>query len=138
MKQVTDALLVRLAAFEATLREWRKYLDAMPPLPTSVEPTLTPVQAILEGQQKFAAIRIPALAIYAIPKSLGLPFENNPAARNASDAAQVAFDGAQVEAFRKAVPSARIVVLPHANHFVFRSNEADVLREIHAFLDSHR
>ena len=55
MKQVTDALLVRLAAFEATLREWRKYLDAMPPLPTSVEPTLTPVQAILEGDGEKAA-----------------------------------------------------------------------------------
>jgi non-heme chloroperoxidase len=31
------------------------------------------------------------------------------------------------------MPSAR-VRLPHADHFVFLSNEADVLREMNAFL----
>jgi hypothetical protein len=34
------------------------------------------------------------------------------------------------------VPSARVVRLPHANHYVFRSNEADVLREMNAFFAS--
>jgi len=28
-----------------------------------------------------------------------------------------------------------VVTIPHANHYVFRSNEADVLREIRAFID---
>ena len=32
------------------------------------------------------------------------------------------------------MPSARLVRLPHANHYVFRLNEADVLREMNAFL----
>jgi non-heme chloroperoxidase len=32
------------------------------------------------------------------------------------------------------VPSARVVRLPNANHFVFLSNEADVLREMNAFI----
>jgi hypothetical protein len=32
------------------------------------------------------------------------------------------------------MPTARVVVLQGADHYVFRSNEADVLREIHAFL----
>lgn len=136
LKQVADELLVRLPAFEATLREWRKYLEAMPPLPQSVEPVETPAQAVLEGQQRFAAIRVPALAIYAIPKNLGRIYENDPVARRAADAAQVAFDGAQAAAFAAAVPSARVIVLPHASHFVFRSNEADVLREMNAFLAS--
>jgi pimeloyl-ACP methyl ester carboxylesterase len=40
----------------------------------------------------------------------------------------------QVNAFAAGIPSARIVRLPHAHHFVFRSNEADVLREMNAFL----
>ena len=31
-------------------------------------------------------------------------------------------------------PSAHVVVLAHANHYVFRSNEADVLREMNSFL----
>jgi len=29
----------------------------------------------------------------------------------------------------------RLVRLPHADHFVFRSNQADVLREMNSFMD---
>jgi non-heme chloroperoxidase len=32
------------------------------------------------------------------------------------------------------VPSARVVRVPHANHYVFLSNEAEVLQEMRAFL----
>jgi hypothetical protein len=32
------------------------------------------------------------------------------------------------------VGSARVVGLPHASHVIYRSNEADVLREINAFV----
>jgi non-heme chloroperoxidase len=35
---------------------------------------------------------------------------------------------------RCCLPSARVVRLPGANHYVFLSNEADVLREMRAFL----
>jgi len=40
----------------------------------------------------------------------------------------------QAQAIRNALPSARVVKLPRAHHYVFLSNEADVLREMHAFL----
>lgn len=33
------------------------------------------------------------------------------------------------------VPQARVVRIPRANHFAFRSNEADVLREMRSFID---
>ena len=39
-------------------------------------------------------------------------------------------------AFQAGVPSARVVRLPNANHYVFNSNEADVLREMNAFIGS--
>jgi hypothetical protein len=42
----------------------------------------------------------------------------------------------QVNAFENGVPSARVVRLAHAGHDVFLSNEADVLREMHAFLQT--
>jgi non-heme chloroperoxidase len=41
----------------------------------------------------------------------------------------------QITAFRNGVPDARVVVLPRANHYVFLSNEADVLREMKAFIE---
>ena len=37
--------------------------------------------------------------------------------------------------FEAGVPSAKVVRIPHADHYVFRSNEADVLREVNAFAD---
>ena len=41
----------------------------------------------------------------------------------------------QIAAFRNGVSDARVVVLPRANHYVFLSNEADVLREMKAFIE---
>jgi hypothetical protein len=32
------------------------------------------------------------------------------------------------------IPAARVIDLPNANHYVFRSNEADVLREVNPFI----
>jgi hypothetical protein len=54
----------------------------------------------------------------------------------AAEARDEANTGAQAKAFESGVPSARVVRLPHANHYVFFSNEADVLREMNAFLGS--
>lgn len=56
--------------------------------------------------------------------------------RAAIEADDEAYFGTQVNAFENGVPSARVVRLPHANHYVFRSNEADVLREMNAFIGS--
>jgi hypothetical protein len=41
----------------------------------------------------------------------------------------------QEKAVRDALPRAHVIALPNANHFVFLSNEADVLREMRSFLE---
>jgi len=38
-------------------------------------------------------------------------------------------------AFEAGVPSAQVVRLPNADHYVFNSNEAEVLRAMNDFLD---
>ena len=45
---------------------------------------------------------------------------------------------AQAKAFESGVPTARVVRIPNANHYVFLSHEADVLREMDAFIASLR
>jgi hypothetical protein len=50
------------------------------------------------------------------------------------EAADIALTEKQAKAFEDWVPTARVVRLPHANHVVFSSNEADVLKEMHTFL----
>ena len=107
--------------------------EAPPALPT---PALPPIsQAIMAGMQKYTDIRAPVLAIYAAPHASGQPFKDD-AGHVAAEARDEATTGVQAKAFESGVPSARVVRLPHANHYVFFSNEADVLREMNAFLGS--
>jgi non-heme chloroperoxidase len=90
-------------------------------------------QAITSGEQKYTDIRVPVLAIFAVPHDLS-PFpESDPVAR-VYEASEMASTEAQAKAFETGVPSAHVVRLPHANHSIFISNEGDVLREMRTFL----
>ncbi len=90
--------------------------------------------AIVLGTQKYTEIHVPVLAIFACPHDLGAVFPNNPNAKAAMVANDLASCSAQAQAFETGIPSAQVVRLPNANHLVFQSNEADVLREMNAFL----
>jgi non-heme chloroperoxidase len=97
--------------------------DALPPLP----------RAILTGTQRYTSVPVPILAIYAVPHDNG-PAPVDAAAR-AFEEAQELKSAAQVNAFEKGLPTARVVRIPRADHYVFRSHEAEVLREIDAFIE---
>jgi len=131
---VRDLLSRSLPTFERDLQEMQKNLTAVPP--SSAEPTPLPFAdaAIRAGAQKFTDIRVPILAFFAIPHALPASIKNDPAASAAFESRDEAFVGAQAKAFENGLPSARVVPLPHANHYVFISNAADVLREINAFV----
>ena len=87
----------------------------------------------MAGLRKYTEIGAPILAIYALPHDT---VPNNPqdAAAEARDLTSIT--GPQAKAFEAAFPSARVVRLPRASHYVFQSNEADVLREVNAFIGS--
>ncbi len=40
----------------------------------------------------------------------------------------------QMKAFAEALPEAHVVRIPNANHYVFISNDAEVLREMRTFI----
>jgi len=129
---IEELLATILPGFERDLKERLRNLPEAPP----PQPALPPItQAIMSGWQKYTDIQVPVLAIYAVPHATGQPFKDD-AARVAAEARDEATTGAQAKAFESGVPSARVVRLAHANHYVFFSNEADVLREMNAFLSS--
>jgi pimeloyl-ACP methyl ester carboxylesterase len=66
---------------------------------------------------------------------MGSLIGNDPAARAKFEAYDEKRAEAQAKAFENGIPSARVVRLRNADHYVFRSNEADVLREMNAFLE---
>jgi non-heme chloroperoxidase len=89
--------------------------------------------AIMAGMEKYTEIKAPVLAIFAGPHDVGPYAQNDPALEkfNAYDADYMK---RVADGFQKGVPSARVLLLPHASHLVFLSNEADVLREMRTFL----
>lgn len=136
---IQELLETILPGFERDLREMQKDLQARPAALLAAQasvPVPAAAQAIMAGVQKYTNIPVPILAIYALPHDLGPAIGNDPSARAAFEARDEASTGAQAKAFENGIHSARVVRLPHANHYVFRSNEADVLREMNAFLGS--
>lgn len=134
-KQLIEELLATtLPGFERDLKEMLKDSPEEMRSTQAAASQLSPIsRAIMTGMQKYTVIPVPVLAIYAVPHATEQPFQDD-AGRAAAEAKDEANTGAQAKAFESGVPSARVVRLPHANHFVFFSNEADVLREINAFL----
>jgi non-heme chloroperoxidase len=74
--------------------------------------------AILDGQEKYFAIEVPVLAIFNVPHS--------PVFLRTMEY--------QVKAFETQVPQAEIIRIAQADHYVFQSNEAEVLRDMNAFI----
>jgi pimeloyl-ACP methyl ester carboxylesterase len=134
--QLVQDLLASLPQLEKDLQEQQKMLQAMPSPQRGVGPLSIAAKAVIEGQQKYTEIPVPILAIFAVPHDLGSLFKDDPAARAAMEAIDTARSGALAKAFEIGLPSAHVIRLPNADHYVFRSNEADVLREMYAFLSS--
>ncbi len=136
---IQELLETTLPGFQKELRAKQADLLATPPALLAVRSSLTLSafdQAVITGQQKYTKIPVPILAFYAVPLDLGPAIGKDPAARAAFEARNQTTTEAQAKAFESGVPTARVVRLPHANHYVFLSNEADVLREINIFLGS--
>lgn len=135
---IKELLETTLPKFEMDLREKQADLEATPAalLAGRSALSLSPIdQAVLAGQQKFTNIPVPILAIYAVPIDLG-PLAGDAASRAVYEARNEATTSAQATAFERGVPTARVVRLANASHSVFVSHEADVLREMNAFLSS--
>lgn len=95
--------------------------------------------SLLMNPKKYANIPLPALVIFANPHSQGAWVDRNTDASVRSSASTYSaaladLTARQEKAVKDAVPTAHVIELPNANHFVFLSNEADVLQEMRGFV----
>ena len=109
-----------LPALARELRENRQSLAALADT-TAALPSApswgsgTALDKMWQGAQKYSSLRVPVLAIYMELGWLG--------SSNAADA------------FQRVFPTARVVRLPRGSeHYVWKTNEAEVLRELRAFI----
>jgi pimeloyl-ACP methyl ester carboxylesterase len=138
-KQLVDDLLQSMPQLQRDLAVMQDKMRAFPEPPKDAkqppEPDApVPIKGIFEGEQKYTDIRAPILAIYAVPHAFMGMFENDPAGRAKAEAEDLASVGAQADALQHAMPRARVVRIPHATHYIMGSNEADVMREMNAFI----
>jgi non-heme chloroperoxidase len=134
---IKELLETALPGFERDLREQQESLEGVPAAVLAAQaaaPVRPVTEAIMAGVQKYTQIPAPILAIYAVPHGRGAQASPDPAARGKQEAQDEETTGAQAKAFETGLPSAKVVRIPHADHYVFRSNEADVLREMNAFI----
>ena len=125
---------------EGELRQhWNSTPDGRVGKPNDAPGGPTLFATITTGMKKYINIPVPALVIFGNPHGQGTWVENStdPKVREAAKAYSAAVDDLtdrQAKTFETGVPTARMVKLPGAHHYVFLSNEADVLREMNAFL----
>jgi pimeloyl-ACP methyl ester carboxylesterase len=114
-KQALLSLESSVLQLSKSLQEYNRVIASFPP-----PPPRPPIGAAISyGEEKYTRIDVPILAIFAVP-----PVKN----------AGTEFRMEHAKAFEKGLPKAHVVYLPNADHYVFNSNEADVLREMNAFL----
>jgi non-heme chloroperoxidase len=119
-------------------KEIVEYQEQLPPSPPAAAPRPDPppfLYAIFSGFESIPTIHVPALVIFAEPHDFG-PTEDHSASRAAFEAHDLLITEYQAKAFETQVPTVHVVRIPHASHYVFRSNEEDVLREMNAFLST--
>jgi non-heme chloroperoxidase len=142
-EEIEHLLKVELPHFTQSLQAKQRQLQSTPAdmvaaIASEAEPPppLSVLRDVLAGRQRYTNIPIPILAIFAAPHEYLPSTGSDPASRAAADALDEARTGPirTANAFEKGLPHAHVVRLPHASHMVFGSNEADVLREMNAFI----
>jgi pimeloyl-ACP methyl ester carboxylesterase len=137
---VVPDLPAMIADLQAALPQFEKDLEAakveiaagekLPAVPDTPENRIA--IAIMNGEQKYTAIKVPALALYAMHAAA----ETAPQSVKDDMARQNARAQAQADAFAAANPSVHVVLLQKAEHAIWLSNPDAVEREMNRFLES--
>ncbi|MGC3982383.1 MAG: alpha/beta hydrolase [Steroidobacteraceae bacterium] len=115
--------------------EWRQILattaDGRPMFSYRVDPRIE--TAINQGMHRYNNIPVPALLMLRSVAPLEASADSVAEGRWQNYRARAQ---GRADAFLRAAPNGRVVLLPGANHYVYLSNEEEVLSEIHAFTAS--
>jgi pimeloyl-ACP methyl ester carboxylesterase len=110
-----DEILADVRRVEEELQQRKDDLSQISP-PGPIENPYS--VALLDGEERFIQIGLPVLAIFNVP--------HTPAFRRTMEN--------QVHAFEVQVPQAKIIRVENADHYLFQSKEAEVLRDVNDFI----
>jgi non-heme chloroperoxidase len=103
--------------------------QAIPEAEQKQPPALpTTAKRVLGGGRKFSEMRVPTLAIFASPHDIGADPDPD------FDRFDEALTERQARAFERGVAGARVLRWPRVSHYLFLTREADVVKEVAAFI----
>jgi pimeloyl-ACP methyl ester carboxylesterase len=136
---IAQLLKTELPQYERDLVARQKEMEALPdipnrPVPDKKDRRRISAEAIMAGEQKYTDIKCPVLAIFADPHDMsGPPMDEKQKAAAAAHDAE--FTEGQAKAWERMVPTAKVIRIPNANHYVFKSNEPEVLKDLEEWVD---
>ena len=138
---IAEMLKTELPQYEKDLVAREKELEGMPdkrpsrPAPDKKDRRQLSADAIIAGEQKYTDIKSPVLAIFADPHDMGGGAPMDEKQKAAAAAHDAEFTEVQAKAWERMVPTAKVIRIPNANHYVFKSNEAEVLKDVEEWVD---
>ena len=136
---IAQLLKTELPQYERDLVAQQKEMEGLPdipnrPVPDKKDRRRISAEAIMAGEQKYTDIKCPVLAIFADPHDMsGPPMDEKQKAAAATLDAE--FTEGQAKAGERMVPTAKVIRIPNANHYVFKSNEPEVLKDLEEWID---
>lgn len=92
-------------------------------------------QSVMLQEEHFTSINTPLLAIFSFPSAPNVGITHDPVKLAAYRASETSRKEAQISIFREQ-PHAKVVVLPNVTHYIFLSDETEVLSLITDFVRS--
>jgi len=92
-------------------------------------------QSVMLQEERFHSIDTPLLAIFSYPSAPNSGQTSDPAKLAAYRASETSRKEAQIAIFREQ-PHAKVIVIPNSTHFIFLSNEEEVISQISDFVNS--
>jgi pimeloyl-ACP methyl ester carboxylesterase len=130
---------VRVNGFPFPEAELRQRWEATPDGRVGKHRDFPGYATILNGMKKYTDVPVSALVIFANPHSQGAWVDNNkdPAIQKAAGAYTAGLNALiarQEQVVEQCAPTARLITIPGAHHYIYLSNQAEVLRDMNAFL----
>ena len=140
---ISEMQKTELPQYEKDLAARQKEMEGMAdipnrPVPDKKDRRRVSAEGIMAGEQKFTNIKSPVLAIFADPHDMGGGPPMDDKQRAAAAAHDANFTEAQAKAWERMVPTAKVIRIPNANHYMFKSNEQEVLKEVEEWVDGLR
>lgn len=137
-KKVAAEVIAELPRLQQELTIWLESVkDMEEPTEEQIREAPPYLRESYLGLEKYTALNGPILAIFAEEEGAGVTKRVEVGSlTNDSEKEPARGTLSQAEALERGVPSARVVRIPGASHFVFQSHEAEVIKEMNLFIDA--